>query len=509
MKFYSILLSLLSISGSVFSQNTKGDYVWVLGTHSSNIYNPGDTTGFMFDFNPKPLSVFPNYRTMHMDKDNASLCDSLGNLILYTNGCYLADINHQIIKNGEELGAPYIFLDCDVGDLRDESLKDKSILILPLSNGRIKLIQRMFEVKTPPDTSFSSIIDRYLLTSDLIKNGDNQWEVINKNKLLNKNDSMYEGTLKAVRHANKQDWWVTTFGVYDRDIIKYRVTDTSIIGPMKQDMGVPLYYGGESTGQSTYSPRGNYYAHFDRENGLRLYRFNRTTGWFSDLQFFTVPSSSSSGVAFSPNERFLYVSTLTEIFQYDLEAQGIGNSVRKVAHLEGFIDPRNGTKPNFGNMQLGPDCRIYINSRYTNPHYFSVIAKPDRLGYDCEVLQHSIKTPTDNFNTIPNFPIFRADEPWPCDSSTTVGTPGIFEIPLTLSPNPVSDELQIGYDLRGDYQHSVAEVWDMQGRLMVRQSLDSYRNRTSPSTRDWLPGIYAVRIVQYGRVLAWDKVVKQ
>lgn len=44
------------------------------------------------------------------------------------------------------------------------------------------------------------------------------------------------------------------------------------------------------------------------------------------------------------------------------------------------------------------------------------------------------------------------------------------KIPLSLSPNPVSDELQIGYDLRGDYQHSVAEVWDMQGRLMVRQS---------------------------------------
>ncbi|MBL0190539.1 MAG: hypothetical protein IPQ18_04110 [Saprospiraceae bacterium] len=36
-----------------------------------------------------------------------------------------------------------------------------------------------------------------------------------------------------------------------------------------------------------------------------------------------------------------------------------------------------------------------------------------------------------------------------------------------------------------------------------------YQNRTSLSTRDWLPGIYAVRIVRYGRVLAWDKVVKR
>jgi hypothetical protein len=93
----NILFALLLLPQILFAQ--KHDYIWVSG--DSN--DPAITThgGITIDFNQKPVNAYYNYRKMNMFICNASICDTAGNLVAYTNGCDIAGADDEIMENGE------------------------------------------------------------------------------------------------------------------------------------------------------------------------------------------------------------------------------------------------------------------------------------------------------------------------------------------------------------------------------------------------------------------------
>ena len=95
-----------------------------------------------------------------------------------------------------------------------------------------------------------------------------------------------------------------------------------------------------------------------------------------------------------------YVTALSKVYQYDLDAADIDASKQIVAEYDGYLDP---LPTNFYLCNLGPDCRIYINST-NSVQSMHVIRFPDRMGLACEVAQHAIRMPTYNFGSLPNFP---------------------------------------------------------------------------------------------------------
>jgi PKD repeat protein len=133
-------------------------------------------------------------------------------------------------------------------------------------------------------------------------------------------------------------------------------------------------------------------------------------------------SGITGGVAVSPNSRFLYVIARETIYQYDFWASDFLASREIVAEYDGFV---SFFPTKFNLAQLGPDGKIYINT-LTTDNYLHVINHPNRKGMDCEVLQHSIKLPTLNDRSIPNFPNYRLG---PIDESTC-DTLGIDNLPL-------------------------------------------------------------------------------
>ena len=212
-------------------------------------------------------------------------------------------------------------------------------------------------------------------------------------------------------------------------------------------------------GQALFSPDGTKHVRF---NGISeqageyttIYDFDRCTGLLSNFRQFNYPVGGSGGGAFiSKNSRYLYTSSTTTLYQYDLWAEDIESTRTLVAVYDGHLDFLPTT---FFQGQLAPDGKIYIasNNGVTSLH---VIHNPDADCPDCRIEQHGIELPTFNAFSIPNQPNYRLGpiDGSPCD------TLGIDNIPLarwryeqdTLQPFQVQF-----YDL-SDYEPA-EWLWD-------------------------------------------------
>ncbi|MBL7774867.1 MAG: hypothetical protein JNK89_02645, partial [Saprospiraceae bacterium] len=92
---YLILLGCIS---PFFIFGQKHDYIWISG--DSNTPNTTAHGGIVIDFNQTPVKPYYKYRDLNMFICNASICDSFGRLLAYTNGCHIAGANDSILENG-------------------------------------------------------------------------------------------------------------------------------------------------------------------------------------------------------------------------------------------------------------------------------------------------------------------------------------------------------------------------------------------------------------------------
>jgi hypothetical protein len=88
-----------------------------------------------------------------------------------------------------------------------------------------------------------------------------------------------------------------------------------------------------------------------------------------------------------------------------MEANDISESRFVVASYDGFLT-EHGLNTTFYQQILGPDGRIYMTST-NGSRYLHIIRNPENLGFDCNVLQHSITLPTVHAWAVPNFPNYR------------------------------------------------------------------------------------------------------
>ena len=173
---------------------------------------------------------------------------------------------------------------------------------------------------------------------------------------------------------------------------------------------------------------------WDTDDGMDFFisDFDRCTGSIINPQIFRTSSRNNfypNGLAFSPNNRFVYVTHRRTIDQYDIQAADFLASRIEVAqhNMINNCSISNGPGPkSFGQMQLGPDNKIYI-SLAAQCNDIHVIDHPNVRGVDCGVRQNAIFIPSFVFGTIPNFNTLRLG---PLDGSVcdTLG----------LDNNPVS-----------------------------------------------------------------------
>ena len=101
--FYTCMLSCSILIGQ------NHDYVWTFGYHGGGGHP--DFRGTNLDFKLDTPTTFPILRDMWIGGTNASICDKKGNLLAFTNGMTVWDMNNQPLINGDSISPGEVFND--------------------------------------------------------------------------------------------------------------------------------------------------------------------------------------------------------------------------------------------------------------------------------------------------------------------------------------------------------------------------------------------------------------
>ena len=198
MKYFVFLLFLFITINKTTAQY-KHDYHWYFG-YQNNAINDS-IMGIDVNFNSHPVSVRPKMLPFEIFVSNITMSNEDGNLLFYTNGCQIANRNHEIMMNGDSINP---------GEVHDficprYSAGNQSCLVIPKGNDSDSyyLFHKglIFESGFPVYTNqlYFSVINMSL--------DDGMGGVIEKNTSILE-DTLRAGEMTAVKHINGEDWWL-------------------------------------------------------------------------------------------------------------------------------------------------------------------------------------------------------------------------------------------------------------------------------------------------------------
>ncbi len=453
-----IVLLILFQANLVFSQQNN---IWMLGWDSNQLENYG------INFSSGTADTFSLYRPINFIWSNTSVCDSLGNLLFYSNGIAISNRMHTPLQNDSNFNPGYfstqntngLFIFDACITISNPSYPDKYFIIHESSD---TVNFGSYTLPVPINLSYSEI--------DMSLDGGLGGIAPNRKSIHIVDDTLMIGKLTAVKHANGRDWWVITHKINSSLFYKIRVTPDSICLPDTQSIGpngIMTRYG-----QAVFNYDGSKYVIQNSDTSVTIYDFDRCSGMFSNPNLLVIADSTLilTGESFSPSGRFLYVNNNINIHQFDMTAPNINLSDQIVATWDAIQ-----AYSRFRVNKLAPDGRVYIAPRdggYTL-HY---IEFPDSLGIACGVRQDAFVTPTPTTLTFPNIPDFNLGSVQfsVCDSLNTGLETIESKNELFAYPNPANDKLIISTSI-GFGRNTMADFYNFLGELELKIYLPTNR----------------------------------
>ncbi|MEP5547159.1 PKD domain-containing protein, partial [Maribacter dokdonensis] len=336
------LLSLFILFISVYTLHAQKEAaIWYFGENAGLDFNSG-----------APVTLLDG--ALNTREGCATISDFNGNLLFYTDGITVWNRNHLPMPNGNGL-------------LGDPSATQSAIIVPNPGDPNLYYIFTADKLKLENGINYNVV--------DISLNGG-LGDVIQKNIQL---VTPASEKLTAVTHANGTDVWVLTHDAFGDAYLAYLVTTAGVNStPVISNLGIHLtnyFYEDDyhAIGYIKVSPNGEKVAAAHAGLNVDVMDFDTATGVLTNAVAILEASEEYKGffgIEFSPNSRFLYTSSsnFTELYQYDLEALDIMNSVVSL----------NTTEITFGALQLGIDGKIYI-TEYLRPT-LSVIENPNEKG---------------------------------------------------------------------------------------------------------------------------------
>jgi hypothetical protein len=483
-----IIILIICSTNRIYAQN-KYDYIWHMGYSYSRGPAPANAPlfGFQLNFNNGKVKIDTMKRGYDFLETVQSTSDSMGNYLFSSNGCKIFNKNFYVMENGDDLNQvpQSTFSNSCIETFSQAEIIRNGALSLPIPNSKDSLFA-FFRSETNrvivPPLNLLPLNLYYSLIN--IKSNNGLGKVITKNQIIVR-DTLDGGDINAVKHANGKDWWVITRKFISNKFYTFRISSKGIDSSFVQIVGDTTTLRGQYGGDASFAPDGLKYAYFTARDQLMLYDFNRLTGKLSNFRRIVVPYEVNlpdalfAGIAFAPNSKFLYIFTITQIFQVDTDASDIQSNIFQVARYDSAAAPY--AYPTAG--RLAPDCKIYFVS--TNGlQYFGYIRYPDRKGIACQVVQGGIKTP---FSVairggLPNNPNYRlgVTPTYPCDSTIDFRVPTketFTTIDVNVFPNPSSGNVTLDWDDGINTEGGSIRVFNMLGQLVFQQHIPSIETR--------------------------------
>jgi hypothetical protein len=490
MKYQAALILLLFIkSNFLFSQESKRDNIWMLGA----IAAPGYPQ-FGIDFNSGNADTFSLLRPMAFFLTNASICDTNGQLLFYTNGNYVAGRNHAMMPNTAGFNP---------GDENDDTYPYGSgaiqgAIILPWPNhpDQYALFHMNGDKFWIGNIYYERPLRFYYSIVDMSLNGGNG-DISAINRLL-LNDTLVIGRISACKHANGRDWWILVHELWSNRFYEYLLTPDSIQFYQSIWIGITINHVGDVLGAGVFSNNGDKFAYLNRDTTLNIFDFDRCTGNLTNPIFVGFGDTLNLGTiscAFSSSDRYLYVCNNFHVFQLDMQAPNISASKTIVSTYDNFHTAQ-GFRTINDNMKLAPDKKIYI-STYEGTNFFHVINAPDSAGLDCRVTLHSFILPYYTAFSMPNTPNYALGPVAGsiCDSLSI----GINEVQGELSdiklyPNPVKDILYVS--IEGNEKILSLKIMNsLMQEVAGQKTVYNQATQSAVFTNVLIPGIYYLEVL--------------
>ncbi len=482
-----ILFGLL-LYGTLSAQ--KHDNVWPGGL---NEYPGAPENGnYLIRFDDGAPVVDAVDLKMNFESTVAAISDSTGNLLYYTNGCYILNGNGDTINNGTGLNPGKVY---DRVCPEKGYISPRGAMFLPVpgyeSEGYF-LFHMAVDDSLDLGLSFGPLYFSLIIVGGGLSGTGN---VLVKNEEILPviyapvyATRIYE-PFSVVRHGNGRDWWLVVpeyaKNIYHTFLIRkgFYVDEMPI-----QTIGAPMKC--KRIGSSTFSPDGSKYAR-QQNCGITVMDFDRCTGKFSNPKFLSRPGHSfhSGGVAFSPDNSKLLTNNYLTIQEADLsQASPSFDTLVYQSEIAGN---------SLHYMQYGPDGNLYFSALHRTK-VMPIFKNPfgSNPTYEQNIL------PVYNVRTLPNFPNYRLYDfqNSPCDT-LGINTPVSAAEPLTVigeglkvQPNPANDYLKVVLPKTWSGATKL-EVYSVGGTHCLTRMLDPGEISFTIATTGLPNGIYFCRAI--------------
>jgi hypothetical protein len=479
------LLAIIELSGQGYNHN------WLIG-YNSGLDTNVVTNNAILSFDANSINVAPTNFKMPFRAAQGNISDANGNLLMVSNGCWIADATLDTMQNGGGLNPnPFTSTWCD--NVSGIPYAHASVF-LPFPGDSSKYV--LFHQTGTDNVNLKSSY-LYYSVIDMNLNGGLGGVIAGQKNLVALQAGLNPG-LAVCKHANGRDWWIVAFKDSSDIVYKFLLSQTGVSAPVQQSLGVTPVV--TVFGQRQFSPDGKKmaYLYYDAFAGLanftlRLFDFDRCTGMFSNTQVISFTETSPGlGLAFSSNSKYLYACTARKIIQLNTDTSDVAASMDTVAIYDGYAYPYPFLQTLFWTMYLAADGKIYITSGNSviDMHY---INHPDSAGIACDVQQHALHLPC--YSARGN--VYHPNYYLGCD--TTLGCPCLLtdvnelsppDFKFRLYPNPVTNGvLHIGY-LLPQNESGMFEVVDVTGKVVFKYPLPPWSNEQSLKLPQLANGVY-------------------
>lgn len=342
---------------SIFCGYTQNEAaIWYFGNNAGIDFNSG-----------APVAV--NDGQLTTTEGCATISNSDGELLFYTDGITVWDKTHNVMPNG-------------TGLLGNPSSTQSGIIVPKPNDPNIYYIFTVDAVAEEAGLNYSEV--------DLTLNSGNG-DITAKNIQLT---TPATEKISAISHANGTDIWVVAHGWGNADFLAYAVTSTGVNNLPVVSTSGSLHEGitANAIGYLKMSPNGEKLALAVTyaQSFVEIFDFDTSTGLVSNpilIENIFYADTGAYGLEFSPNSNILYVTDISfeqqnsKIHQFDISlntAADVLNSDTIIYDDDFFI----------GALQLAIDQKIYVS--VSNNNFLGAIENPDVLGTGANYLNNAI-----------------------------------------------------------------------------------------------------------------------
>ncbi len=234
---------------------------------------------------------------------------------------------------------------------------------------------------------------------------------------------------------------------------------------------------------------------------LDLLNFDRCSGQLSNYQTIFHPNTTDTinwwAACFSASGRYLYLNDKYKVYQMDLQASNLLNSIQVVGN-------NTAMGALFFKMELAPDGKIYV-APYGSYEFMSVIHAPDSAGIACRFVENAVHLgsaiagPWAN-GGLPNTPNFALGA---INCNVGIENVGNENNGLNIYPNPTNSTLKIS----SRQNIKLITVFDMVGKEIFSEFIN--KKTENIDLEGFSNGLYFIKAVNENGEVKTKKIVKE